>query len=61
MNLYLSDLQLADRYGVHRATIWRWAQAGTFPKPIQLTTGTTRWKLRDVEYHEQQREKGASQ
>lgn len=32
--IYLSDVQVAARYGVHRTTPWRWAQAdGSFPKP----------------------------
>lgn len=56
---YISDVQLAERYGVHRATIWRWAQAGHFPKPIQITPGTTRWKLEEVERHDREREAAA--
>ncbi len=48
--LYLSDLQLARRYGVHRTTPWRWARTDpTFPPPIALTPGCTRWRLDDIE------------
>ena len=46
---HVADLQLASRYSVSRATIWRWAQFGKFPKPIKLSPGCTRWKLSDVE------------
>lgn len=47
---YLSDLQLSARYGVHRTTPWRWAKSNaTFPKPITLTPGCTRWKLSEIE------------
>ncbi|MCV2866914.1 helix-turn-helix transcriptional regulator [Albidovulum sediminicola] len=46
---YVSDLQVAARYGVHRATPWRWLRSRNFPKPIQLTPGCTRWKLSEIE------------
>lgn len=52
---YLSDRQLAERFGVHRATIWRWVQSGDFPKPVQLSTGTTRWSLDTIEAYEARR------
>lgn len=48
--IYLSDLQLSVRYGVHRTTPWRWAKSNqTFPKPVMLTPGCTRWKLSEIE------------
>lgn len=48
--IYLSDSQLAARYGVHRLTPWRWARDGSaFPKPHSLTPGCTRWKLSEIE------------
>ncbi len=47
---YMSDLQVAARDSVHRATPWRWAKSDpTFPKPIVLSPGCTRWKLSEVE------------
>ena len=47
---YLSVAQVAARYGVHRTTPWRWSKTDpTFPKPIALTPGCTRWKLADLE------------
>lgn len=49
---YLSDTDLAARYAVHRATPWRWAAAGNFPKPVQLSPGCTRWVAAEVEAHD---------
>ncbi|WP_406565979.1 helix-turn-helix transcriptional regulator [Allitabrizicola rongguiensis] len=47
---YLTDAQLAARYGVNKATPWRWAKTDpTFPKPVKLSPQCTRWKLADLE------------
>lgn len=47
---YLSDLQIAARYGVHRSTPWRWAKTDPqFPKPVTLSPGCTRWSLPELE------------
>lgn len=47
---YLSDLQIAARYGVHRSTPWRWAKVDpNFPKPVTLSPGCTRWSLAELE------------
>ncbi|MDR5890296.1 MULTISPECIES: helix-turn-helix transcriptional regulator [Halomonas] len=51
---YLSDKYVAGRYGVSRATIWRWAQSGRFPKPVKLSPGCTRWRASDLEQWETQ-------
>ena len=45
---FLSDKDLAERYSVHRATPWRWAQSGKLPNPVKIN-GCTRWKLSDIE------------
>ena len=46
---FLSDLQVARRYGVHRSTPWRWVKATPhFPKPVVLSPGCTRWRLADT-------------
>lgn len=48
--IYLSDAQLAARFGVHRTTPWRWAKSDpAFPKPVVFSPGCTRWKLSAVE------------
>ncbi|MBT5268252.1 MAG: AlpA family phage regulatory protein [Candidatus Marinimicrobia bacterium] len=51
-NVYQSDKQVAYRFVVSRATIWRWVKEGKFPKPVKLSPGCTRWKLSDVEQWE---------
>ena len=53
--LYLSDKQLADRYGVTRTTIWRWVQKNEFPHPIKISSGCTRWPMEEIERHETER------
>ena len=45
---YLSDKLLSTRYNVSRATIWRWVREGTFPSPVKLTQGCTRWRSIDI-------------
>lgn len=52
LRVYAQDTQLAARYSVSRATIWRWAATGRLPKPIKLSPGCTRWKLSDLEAFE---------
>lgn len=47
---FLSDRQLGDRYGVTVSTIWRWSKFNVgFPKPVKLASGTTRWRLDQIE------------
>lgn len=52
---FLSDKIVAGRYGVSRATIWRWAQTGRFPQPVKLSPGCTRWRSSDIEQWEVKR------
>lgn len=53
---YLSASQVAQRYGVHPKTPWRWPKTDpSFPKPITLTPGCTRWKLSELEAWERGR------
>ena len=53
--LYLSDKQLAARYGVHRTSVWRWLRENNLPKPVKLSPGCTKWLLNDIEAWEQER------
>ena len=49
---FLSDSQIAQRYAVHRCTVWRWTREDEgFPKPVKIM-GSTRWKLADLEIWE---------
>jgi prophage regulatory protein len=46
---YLTDVKVAQRYGVHRTTPWRWVKSeANFPAPIILSAGCTRWKLSEL-------------
>ena len=54
-NTFITDSFLAERYSVHRVTIWRWVREGRFPSPIKLTAGCSRWRMADVEAHEAER------
>ncbi len=56
---YLTDKQVANRYGVARSTPWRWAEKSRFPKPVKLSLGCTRWRVSDVEAWEAEREGAA--
>lgn len=56
---YVKDIDIAARYSVHRMTPWRWAKSDpTFPKPVRLSPGCTRWKLSEIEAWESQRPRG---
>lgn len=47
---YASDRDISGRFGVSRQTIWRLVKSDpTFPKPIRLTPGCTRWLLSEVQ------------
>ena len=46
---YLSDHQVAARYDISKATVWRWHNNNPdFPRRIKLSPGTSRWKLSDL-------------
>ena len=48
-SIYIPDTQVANQFGVSRATIWRWVQNGNFPKPVKLSPGCSRWRIEDVQ------------
>jgi predicted DNA-binding transcriptional regulator AlpA len=51
--MYLTDKQVADRFGVNRVTVWRWRKTDpTFPRPVQLSPGCVRFKLAELEVWE---------
>lgn len=53
---YVRDVDLAERYSVHRVTIWRWLQQGYLPEPIKIG-GVTRWNLEKIEEFDAQRDR----
>lgn len=41
---FLTVEEVAKRYGVAKATVWRWMKTDpNFPEPIKLSAGTSRW------------------
>lgn len=51
--------QLGERYDVHPATMWRWAKNDpSFPKPVTLSPGCTRWKMSEVKAWEARKTRG---
>ena len=57
---YFSDSQLATRYGVSRATIWRWAKRGILPPPVQISPGCSRWNGEQLDARDEKREQSAA-
>jgi predicted DNA-binding transcriptional regulator AlpA len=49
MAVFLRDREVAERYGVDRKTVWRWVRSGSFPAPVPLSPGCTRWCLEDLQ------------
>lgn len=46
---YLSDHQVAIRFDISKATVWRWHDNNpNFPRRIKLSPGTSRWKLSEL-------------
>lgn len=50
---FLTDRDLAERYRIHRATVWTWTREGRLPRPVRLTPRCSRWRLEDIEAAEQ--------
>ena len=47
---FLTDADLAERYRISRASVWRWARRSPgFPPAVRLSKGCTRWRLADVQ------------
>ena len=46
---FLTDVEVAKRFCVTRQTIWRWSRdRAEFPKPVQLSPGTSRRRLSEL-------------
>lgn len=56
MTRYVSAAQLAERYAVDRATVWRWARNGKLPKPVKISEQCTRWRLDEIERRDAERD-----
>lgn len=53
--LYLTDNQLAARFGISRNSIWRLSKNGQLPPPVKLFKSTVRWTLSSIEQFEAER------
>lgn len=52
--VYLTDIEVADHFRVSRSTIWRWTKTSpNFPQPVIIGSGTTRWRVVDIEAFEE--------
>jgi prophage regulatory protein len=49
---YLNVRNVAARYDMSVASVWRMAQSGRLPKPIKLTNGMTRWSIAELDAHD---------
>lgn len=47
--LYLSRDGLCRRWGISRATSYRYEAEGFLPKPVKLGPGAARWPLAEIE------------
>jgi predicted DNA-binding transcriptional regulator AlpA len=57
---YLDAAAMADRYNVHKQTIWRWNAEGRLPPSVKLGPGSTRWRLSALEAWERRAEGAAA-
>ncbi len=50
---YLSDRQVAERYGIGRSTVWQWVKDGLLPGPVKFGQRCTRWDSDELDIHDQ--------
>ena len=47
---WMTAKQLANRYDVSVATVWRWSRdRADFPKPVRIGDNCTRFKVTEIE------------
>lgn len=49
-NTFLPVAKVAEYFGVSASTIWRWVRTpgGSFPQPVKLSAGCTRWRASEI-------------
>ncbi|RLV59466.1 hypothetical protein D5018_11815 [Parashewanella curva] len=47
--IWFTNSQLCDHFGIHRATLWRWKRHREFPRPEGKYIGLVRYDVRKVE------------
>ena len=58
--IFYSDKQLAERYGVTRQSIWRWVREGVMPRPLRIGKAATRWEQSTIQKWEQSKRGAAA-
>ncbi len=53
MAAYLSAREVAARWAVSRATLYRGVKSGHFPRQVKFAGRVVRWSLREVEAFEE--------
>lgn len=55
--IYLTNLQVRNRYQIGQSTLYRWMSCPNvgFPEPVRLGPRCVRWALRDLQLWEAQR------
>ncbi len=51
----LTAVDLARRYNISQATVWRWRADGTLPTPVRLGPKMVRWDYQAIARWEQGR------
>lgn len=57
---YVTDREVARRYDISRACVWRWAAEGVIPRPVKLAANTSRWDVRELDRFEAERAERAA-
>lgn len=55
----LSVRAVCGRLSVSRTTLWRWSREGDFPKPVELSPATRRWRASEIDAWIASRERAA--
>ena len=53
--VFVNDVELANRYGIARQSVWRWVKEGRLPAPVKLSPGCSRWRLAGIEQWESEK------
>ena len=54
---YLTDLDVAAKFKISRATVWRWMRGGKLPRPYRLGPNCVRFAKSEIEAVEAQLER----
>lgn len=55
---YVRQKPLLDVLPISGASLWRWVNAGTFPKPLKLSERVTAWDVAEVREWMRERAQG---